>query len=178
MTLPAKRRGFASGTRSSRRRRHKEASEPTRRTNRILEWRDSVSLTAGANDPPRDPTGQASLRPVVLENGPKRRYTELFGGRQGVSDQQGNQCFQTHYRGMVQGVGFRYTTCRVAARFQVTGFVKNLPDGRVQLVAEGPAGELRRFLAAVAAELGRYIDDSEQAALPATGQFAGFNVRT
>ena len=42
-----------------------------------------------------------------------------------------------HYSGRVQGVGFRYQTHRVAAGFEVTGTVRNLPNGRVELVAEG-----------------------------------------
>jgi acylphosphatase len=41
------------------------------------------------------------------------------------------------YSGLVQGVGFRYTTQRIAQQHAFAGFVRNLPDGRVQLVAEG-----------------------------------------
>ena len=46
-----------------------------------------------------------------------------------------------HYSGRVQGVGFRYTVRTLATRFAVTGFVRNLADGRVQLVVEGGPGE-------------------------------------
>jgi acylphosphatase len=46
----------------------------------------------------------------------------------------------------VQGVGFRYSTREVACSYEVTGFVRNLPDGRVELVAEGDEAELRAFL--------------------------------
>jgi len=42
------------------------------------------------------------------------------------------------YTGIVQGVGFRYTTQRFAEDLQLTGWVKNLSDGRVEMVAEGP----------------------------------------
>ena len=45
-----------------------------------------------------------------------------------------------YFSGHVQGVGFRYTTRSVASRFAVTGYVRNLPDGRVELVAEGGSG--------------------------------------
>ena len=41
-------------------------------------------------------------------------------------------------RGRVQGVGFRYTAHNIARRHDVTGYVKNLTDGRVELVMEGP----------------------------------------
>ena len=57
-----------------------------------------------------------------------------------------------YYTGRVQGVGFRYTTQRIAADYPVDGFVKNLPDGRVELVAEGPPAQVQAFLAAVAIE--------------------------
>ena len=50
---------------------------------------------------------------------------------------------EIHYSGRVQGVGFRYTVRSLASRTAVTGFVKNLPDGRVQLVVEGPPDEIR-----------------------------------
>lgn len=65
-----------------------------------------------------------------------------------------------HYSGRVQGVGFRYTTCQVARRFAVAGYVQNLPDGRVKLVAEGQADEIDAFATAVTSELGQFIQDS------------------
>lgn len=78
---------------------------------------------------------------------------------------------------MVQGVGFRYTTRRLATRFRVTGYVKNLPDGRVLVVVEGAADELQRFLEAVAREMGHHIDEQRETVRPATGGFSGFEVR-
>ena len=53
------------------------------------------------------------------------------------------------YSGSVQGVGFRYTAKTVAAGFEITGVVRNLPDGRVELVAEGARAELEAFHAAI-----------------------------
>ena len=52
---------------------------------------------------------------------------------------------QIFYSGSVQGVGFRYSVRSVATGFEVTGVVKNLPDGRVELVAEGAKAELEAF---------------------------------
>ena len=49
------------------------------------------------------------------------------------------------YSGHVQGVGFRYTVKTVASGFEATGTVRNLPDGRVELTAEGPREELEAF---------------------------------
>lgn len=47
--------------------------------------------------------------------------------------------------GRVQGVGFRYFTQRVAAREGVTGWIRNLPDGRVEALAEGEEAALARL---------------------------------
>ena len=82
-----------------------------------------------------------------------------------------------YYSGHVQGVGFRFTARRIAGRFHVTGYVQNLDDGRVLLVAEGPADELDQFLAATARELGRHIHNVEHAAGPARGEFDAFDIR-
>lgn len=56
---------------------------------------------------------------------------------------------QVLYSGTVQGVGFRYTTRQVARGFEVTGWVRNLPEGGVELVAEGDRDELEAFREAV-----------------------------
>jgi acylphosphatase len=81
------------------------------------------------------------------------------------------------FTGMVQGVGFRYTARRIALRFPVSGYVQNLPDGRVQIVAEGTADEIGRFLVAVESELGRYVTSTEQEDLQATGDLKSFDIR-
>jgi acylphosphatase len=94
-----------------------------------------------------------------------------------VSAEAGVERWEVHYSGQVQGVGFRYTVRRVAARFAVTGFVKNLPDGRVQLVAEGRPDDLRRLLDAIDAEMGQYIVARREQAVPATSHFRGFEIR-
>ncbi len=51
--------------------------------------------------------------------------------------------------GVVQGVGFRLFAERVARRSDVTGLARNLPDGRVEIIAEGPAAAVERFVADV-----------------------------
>jgi acylphosphatase len=82
-----------------------------------------------------------------------------------------------HYFGRVQGVGFRYTTCQLAADFAVVGHVRNLPDGRVELVAEGDPEEIERFLSAVARTMTRNIREATNYESPATGEFDRFQVR-
>jgi len=84
---------------------------------------------------------------------------------------------EVYYAGSVQGVGFRYTVRSLVGRFEVTGFVRNLPDGRVHLVAEGEAAEVAAFLDAVKTEMNYYINDIEERSRPASGRFQGFEIR-
>lgn len=84
--------------------------------------------------------------------------------------------FTVHFKGHVQGVGFRYTACRVADGFDVHGYARNLPDGTVELVAEGHPAELRNFLGALTAEMGAHIREHTIAESPASGEFNGFGV--
>ncbi len=62
------------------------------------------------------------------------------------------------YWGKVQGVGFRYTTLGVARQYRIHGYVRNTLDGQVELVAEGAAAEVERFLEAVAQKMAGYIE--------------------
>jgi acylphosphatase len=82
-----------------------------------------------------------------------------------------------HYAGFVQGVGFRYTTRSIAARFDVQGFVENLSDGRVLLVVEGTRETLDRFTSAVEGEMSRYIRHCDVSSAAATGEFTRFEIR-
>jgi acylphosphatase len=84
---------------------------------------------------------------------------------------------QVHFDGHVQGVGFRYTTTAIARSFAVAGFVRNLADGRVEVVAEGERQELDAFLAEIRRRLGEYIRGTQTALASATGEFDGFGVR-
>jgi acylphosphatase len=84
---------------------------------------------------------------------------------------------EVHYSGRVQGVGFRYTTQEIAERFDVRGFVENLPDGRVRLVVECEAAECDRFLAAVEERLDRYIVHIDVNQRKPTGEFQRFFIQ-
>lgn len=81
------------------------------------------------------------------------------------------------FSGRVQGVGFRYTACRVAAAFAVTGSVRNLADGRVEAIIEGDAEEIDAFVQALGDEMAGYIRDTQSREEPATAEFADFDVR-
>ncbi|MCG3177909.1 MAG: Acylphosphatase [Phycisphaerae bacterium] len=81
------------------------------------------------------------------------------------------------FSGRVQGVGFRYTACRVAADYPVTGYVRNLPDGRVELVAEGAPSALEQFLRRLTGRMGGFIRETQAEQSPANGEFDSFEVR-
>ena len=84
---------------------------------------------------------------------------------------------EVYFSGRVQGVGFRYTVRGIAQRYDVQGFVQNLSDGRVLLVVEGAGRSLEAFIAAVRAEMERYIADLQVTVQPANGEFTDFEVR-
>jgi acylphosphatase len=81
------------------------------------------------------------------------------------------------FSGHVQGVGFRYTTLQVAKEFEVSGYVMNLPDGRVQLEAEGRVDEVKAFVDAVRDRLHGYIRKVEQKGDARTAEFKGFTIK-
>ncbi len=68
---------------------------------------------------------------------------------------------QIFFSGRVQGVGFRYSTLQLAKGYEVTGSVKNLADGRVELEVEGEEGECRQFLEAIQDEMEAFIRKTE-----------------
>lgn len=81
------------------------------------------------------------------------------------------------YSGHVQGVGFRYATMEVAREFDVSGYVKNLADGRVQVEAEGSAKEIAAFLAALEERMHGFVRKSERSSENRPPQFSGFTIR-
>ncbi len=81
------------------------------------------------------------------------------------------------YSGRVQGVGFRYTTKTVAAGFDISGAVRNLSDGRVELTAEGAREELEAFRAAIRdSGLKHFIHDENVTWSAAQNEFRGFEI--
>lgn len=94
-----------------------------------------------------------------------------------MESQSVGQQSEIYYSGRVQGVGFRYTVRSLAGRFDVTGFVRNLPDGRVHLVVEGAADEVAAFLDAIKTEMAHYIANAQEIVRPATGRFPLFEIR-
>jgi acylphosphatase len=96
--------------------------------------------------------------PPSVHNVTRRRMSVFFSGR-------------------VQGVGFRYTAKTVAAGFDLTGIIRNLPDGRVELIAEGSPAELDEFRAALHdAGLAGFIRDEQVTWADAKNEFRGFEI--
>lgn len=81
-----------------------------------------------------------------------------------------------HFAGRVQGVGFRYAVLQVAREFEVAGHVRNLPDGRVRLEAEGRSAEVDAFVAAVEERMHGYIRKVERSGSEREAQFSGFRI--
>jgi acylphosphatase len=82
-----------------------------------------------------------------------------------------------YFSGRVQGVGFRYQTLQVAKGYEVSGYVMNLPDGRVQLEAEGRPDEVQDFIVAIQERMEGYIRKVEQTETKRAPQFQGFSIR-
>ena len=82
-----------------------------------------------------------------------------------------------YYSGPVQGVGFRYTVKRLVNGYEATGTVRNLDDGRVELVAEGARAELESLLEAVRqSDVGRFIRREQMDWREAINDFRGFEI--
>ncbi len=85
-------------------------------------------------------------------------------------------CKRVLYSGQVQGVGFRYTAQGLAAGHPIAGYVRNLPSGEVELVAEGEPDAVAAFLAAVARRMAGYITHTTIEDGAPSGQ-SGFQIR-
>jgi len=84
---------------------------------------------------------------------------------------------QVFYSGDVQGVGFRFTACRIAARYDVAGYVRNLPDGRVECLIEGDGAEIDAFLRDLGESMEDYIVNQDQRTAPYSGKWRSFTIR-
>ncbi len=82
-----------------------------------------------------------------------------------------------YFSGRVQGVGFRYTVQNLALQYNVRGYVRNMADGRVELVMEGPEGEMKSLVDDVNQKMNGYIKRVDQSTAPATGEFNQFYVK-
>jgi len=82
-----------------------------------------------------------------------------------------------YYEGGVQGIGFRFTAQHIAESLKLSGWVRNLPDGNVELIAEGEEADLQEFLSNIKEDMGRYIRKDIVEWQAFEGKFHGFNIR-
>jgi len=94
-----------------------------------------------------------------------------------MSEKEQYQC-HVIIEGRVQGVGFRYHVLKTADELELTGWVRNLRDGRVEVLAEGDLESLNRLLAALRkGPLGAEVTDVDYQFGDAKGEFSQFNLR-
>ncbi len=80
------------------------------------------------------------------------------------------------FDGLVQGVGFRFTANALAPRFNITGYIKNLSDGSVELYAEGSQEDVDSFIEAVREEMNEYIRSIDVQETSPSGRHSRFIV--
>lgn len=87
------------------------------------------------------------------------------------------KCVHLYILGMVQGVGFRYYVNKCARRHYLKGWVKNLADGQVEVMAEGDELELQEFVSDMK-KGSRFstVEEVQVEWLPATNQFKHFDI--
>ncbi len=81
------------------------------------------------------------------------------------------------FTGMVQGVGFRYTTQRLASKIGLKGWVKNLVDGRVEIMVEGEKGEIEQLCQNLTHHFGSYIQHCDVAYSKHLNEFTDFHIQ-
>ena len=84
---------------------------------------------------------------------------------------------QIYFSGTVQGVGFRYVTHRIASGFDVSGYVRNLPDGRVLVDVEGDKKIIEEFINTIKEKMCGYIRNVEINDVIPGNEFNGFDVK-
>jgi acylphosphatase len=80
------------------------------------------------------------------------------------------------FKGMVQGVGFRYTTLMISRNYNITGTVRNQPDGSVLLIAEGERGEVTEFITDIKERKSMNIRSVSEATEPDVNEFTDFAI--
>jgi acylphosphatase len=102
---------------------------------------------------------------------------QLEKGVRGAGEAGMERCRAVYYTGSVQGVGFRFTARGLAQRYAVTGYVRNLSDGRVEVMAFGEEEEVKGYLEALRESMGEYIADEEANWIQPPERFVTFDIR-
>jgi acylphosphatase len=80
------------------------------------------------------------------------------------------------FKGRVQGVGFRYTTRRIADRYQLAGFVRNLPDGTVEMLAQGSPKDIDNCMRDIEEYFSGYVRDTKVNEIPSDPKYTDFQI--
>ncbi len=81
------------------------------------------------------------------------------------------------FQGRVQGVGFRFRTATIARRHAVTGFVRNLPGGDVQMIVDGVPSVVEAFISDVQQQMKHYINEVTRQEVPLDQPLLSFEIR-
>jgi acylphosphatase len=85
-------------------------------------------------------------------------------------------CRKYIFSGRVQGVGFRYTVNSIARGYNITGHVKNLPDGTVEIICQGTEKEIAAYITEVRENMNRYIYDENNFSMPVNENIIKFKI--
>jgi len=80
------------------------------------------------------------------------------------------------FAGRVQGVGFRFTAHNIARRYDITGYVRNRPDGTVEMFAQGPTPEVDACLADIQDSFADYIRQTQIEPVPCNTRYTDFRI--
>lgn len=83
---------------------------------------------------------------------------------------------QVVFKGSVQGVGFRYTTHRIAGRYNLSGYVRNMPNGTVEAVFQGTAANIQAGLEEIKDKFGGYIRETKVTDKPVSPHYTDFKI--
>lgn len=83
---------------------------------------------------------------------------------------------QIIFRGHVQGVGFRYTACGIASKYELTGFVRNRPDGTVEALMQGGLNAIDLCIGEIKDHFGRHIRDITRTSVPFNPRYTDFQI--
>ena len=80
------------------------------------------------------------------------------------------------FSGRVQGVGFRFTAYNSAKRFNLTGYVRNLPDGSVEMIAQGSDNDITTCIDDIKCTLSDYIKNVNIQNIPSKSDYREFKI--
>ena len=80
------------------------------------------------------------------------------------------------FAGHVQGVGFRFTAHRMASCYHLTGFVRNLSDGTVEMLAQGPAEDIEECIRDIEEALAGYVGETLIDEVPPDPRYTDFKI--